>query len=92
MVDERNRTAAVAALGLVGGAAIAWWATEHMFVEGLEDKERRTLVGFGAAAVAVYAAFELFGLDKRWLDVQGAAEAVQEKWPSIVEAVKGSAK
>lgn len=89
LVDERNRLAFVTALGLVGGVSVAWWATEHMFVHGLEDKERRTMIGVGAAALAVYGAFELLGLDKRWLDVQGAVEAASERWPEVAAHVAG---
>jgi hypothetical protein len=78
MLDEHQRLALVAGMGILGGLAIGSWAFEHMFVEGLEDKERKSLIGFGALAVGAYGLVTLLDLDKRWLDVEGTAEKAQE--------------
>jgi len=75
MSPEDLRRYAVYGMGLVGGAAIASWGVKHLFVVGLSDAERRTLVGFGAGVAAVSALAYLLDIDRRWWDAQVAAEA-----------------
>jgi hypothetical protein len=67
--------------GIIGGAAIGKMAYEHLFVHGLEDKERNKLIGLGFGAVALFGAAYLLGIDEKWLTIEGPAEAV-EKWVS----------
>ena len=67
--------------GLIGGAAIGKMAFDHAFVEGMDDKERNRLVGFGIGAVVLFGAAYFLGVDEKWLTVDGPAEAV-EKWVS----------
>ena len=78
MRDQTFRYGVATTMGLIGGLTIARWAVGHMFVEGLEDKERKTLVGVGAVAVAAYGVVKFLQLDERWLDVQGTAAKAQE--------------
>lgn len=75
---EAFRQGMTAVLGIVGGLAIGSWAVEHMFVEGLEDKERRTIMGAGAVALAAYGVVRLMKLDEQWLTVEGTLGKAQE--------------
>lgn len=79
--EEQVRLALLVGMGVVGGAAVAWWGVEHMFVTGLEDKERRMMMLLGAGVAGVYGLFYLADLDKRWLNVEGAVEAASEYVP-----------
>jgi hypothetical protein len=48
------------ALGSIGGFAIASWAYEHLFVEGLTDEERRGLLAGSVVTVMTYGMVKLF--------------------------------
>lgn len=78
LADESFRLGMTAVLGVVGGVAIGKWGFDHMFVEGLEAKERKTFIAVGAVAVTTYGVVKLFQLDDRWLDIEGTANKASE--------------
>lgn len=78
MTDESFRYGMAAALGVAGGVAIGKWAFDHLFVEGLEDKERKTLIVVGAVAALTFGTFKLFDLDEKYMTVEGTFEKAQE--------------
>lgn len=78
LTDESFRYGLLTAMGVVGGVSIGKWAIDHMFVEGLEDKERKTLVVVGAVAVLVFGTAKLLDLDEKYLTVEGTFEKAQE--------------
>lgn len=78
MRGQQFRYAFGALLGLVGGVSIASWGSEHLFVEGLEAKERRTIIGIAGVGLAAYGIVKLMNLDEKWLDVAGTWEKAQQ--------------
>lgn len=76
--DQRFRYGLAATLGIVGGLAVAKMALDHLFVHGLETKERRTMIGVASVAVASYGVVKMLELDERWLDVVGTYEKIRE--------------
>ncbi len=78
--QERVRLGFLLACGLVGGAAIGNWAYQHLFVEGLTDKERRPIVFGLGSIVLVYGVAKLLDADNRWwLTVGGMAEEAERR-------------
>lgn len=78
MTDETFRYGMATAFGVVGGVAIGEWAFDHLFVEGLEDKERKTLLLVGAVAVLTFGTVKLLDLDEKYLTVEGTFDKASE--------------
>ncbi len=66
-------------LGVIGGAALGKAGFDHMFVHGMTDKERKTLVGVGLGSVAVFGAAYALGIDEEWLSVDGIAGKISNQ-------------
>jgi len=88
-LDEQQQKLVLVGMGVVGGAAIGWAAYQHMFVQGMEEKERRTLLQLTAVTVLTYAAAKLFDIDEKWWNAEKAAEAAEkayEEWQASQKA------
>ena len=92
-LDEQQQKLVLLGMGVLGGAAIGWAAVQHMFVRGMEDKERRQLIGFAASVGLTYAAAKLFDIDEKWWNVEKAAEAAEQAYDEwkAAEAQKAAA-
>jgi len=75
---DRNSQLALAA-GVLGGMPIGAWAFKHMFVEGMENEQRRNMVVLGAGTGALLLLAHLFAIDFEWFTVEGAATKVLEQ-------------
>jgi len=94
-LDEQQQKLVLLGMGVLGGAALGWAAVQHMFVEGMEDKERRQLIGFAAGVGLTYAAAKLFDIDEKWWNAEKAAEAAEQaymEWQAAQAPKAGAAK
>lgn len=69
---------AVLGLSVIGGLFIGSWAYSHMFVEGMEEAERKKMLLYVGAAGIVGAAAWIFDLDRKYWDVEAAASWADE--------------
>ena len=76
-VGDQNRKLILLGAGIIGGLFVGRWGYEHLFVEGLETGERRTMVGFAAGVGVIAAAAWILGLDAKWWQLEPGAEALQ---------------
>lgn len=90
-LDEQQQKLVLLGLGVIGGAAIGWMAVKHMFVEGMENKERRQLIGFAAAMGLTYGAAKIFDIDEKWWNAEKAAEAAEQAYEEWQASQKASA-
>lgn len=66
-------------MGVAGGAVIASWGYEHMFVHGLTRDEKRGLGMLGASALLAYGLVKLAHLDEKWTTVEGVVQMIGGK-------------
>ena len=57
-------------LGILCGAIGAHMAVKALFVEGLDDKERRGMLKVSAAGIAMLGLWYLAEIDRRWLKTE----------------------
>lgn len=74
---DMPRLVAALGLGAIGGLALGRLGYEHMFVVGLTEKERRTMMGLAVGAGSVYIVATVFGIDRKWWDLGAAAAAAE---------------
>lgn len=79
-LDEQQRNLVLVAMGVIGGAAIGWAAYQHMFIRGMEDKERKNIIGLAAGFGLMYGAAKLFDIDEKWWNLEAAAEAAEKAY------------
>lgn len=63
-------------MGVIGGAVIASWGYEHMFVHGLTRDEKRNLGVLGAGALLTYGIVKLAKLDERLMTTEGVVQMI----------------
>lgn len=78
ILDDQEKMVFMISLGVIGGIGVGWGAVQHMFIRGMEDKERKTLMYFGAGLAGIYGIAKLFDIDEKYWNVDKAGEAVQK--------------
>jgi hypothetical protein len=87
-LTDDQRMAVIVGMGLIGGVFFAKVGLEHMFVEGLTDKERKGIFVAVASGLALWGLTKMVDLQEHWYLTadtaaeKAAAEAAKSGWPT----------
>jgi hypothetical protein len=76
----RPEQIAIVAASVLAGFMIAAEGVKHLFVEGLEDKERKGLLQLATIGLTAWGMSKLIDLDEHWyLTIEGVSKKLEEE-------------
>jgi hypothetical protein len=79
ILTEQQKKLVLLAMGVLGGVAIGHAAVTHLFVVGMEDKERKKVLVAAAGSLVIYSLAKLFDIDERWWNIEKTAEWAEQQ-------------